>query len=261
MAQNAAPQRIVIVLPICDRDLHALTRGLCWLRELDGQIPTDAVASIDNSTNRILAAEAINVARAVFESVTEFRYPEPHMSRWPNGPNWAFQQTALFMQGYSDRPWFWMEPDCVALKRGWFDLWQAEYDRCGKPIMGHIVEGRGHLNGTAVYPANFPDLSPAAMAADDVAWDWVMKEDTIHLSHHTTLLGHVWGVVHGRPTPYDGTPAQFPAQSDVDRIVPPGAILFHRSKYCDLIDRMRERLYANRNINSKLQKGHPVPAV
>lgn len=240
-------QRLAVVLPVCDRDVYALTQNLKWMLELDGKIDTAAVVHQDSGTNPNLAEEAHSLACRLFTSTVRNIYQTAPMPRWPNAPNWAFQHAAIKMQEL-DMPWFWMEPDCVPLRRSWYEIWSHEYFSCGKPIMGHIVSGRGHLNGTAVYPPNFPDLSPAAMDCEDVAWDWVMKDETIHLCHHTSLLGHVWGIVGGKPTPYDGQAATFNTQAEVDAIVPRGAILFHRAKYCDLIDRLRERLHAN---------GHP----
>ena len=234
-------QTPVVVLPCCEKDLQMLIKNLQWMKDLDGQQHFDALVSQDPDTNRILAGQVMDAARAAFVHVDHFVYDRVPMPRWPFGPNWAFQSTAWHIYERVGRPWFWMEADCVPLREGWLSEWFDEYAHCGKPFMGAVVPGRQHMNGTAIYPANFPEVSPAAMKAADVAWDWVMQNDTIPLTHNSKLLFHFWGVVNGMPHPYDGPPANFLTQADVDRWIPPHAVLVHRAKFGTLQDRLRER--------------------
>lgn len=218
-----------------------LLKNLQWMKDLDGCQPFDALLSQDPDTNRILAGQVMDAARAAFRHVDLFVYDRVPMPRWPFGPNWAFQSTAWHMHERVGRSWFWCEADCVPLRAGWLPDWFQEYGRASKPFMGAVVEGRGHMNGTAIYPPDLPEISPAAMNATDVAWDWVMRQDTIALTHHSRLLQHCWGIANDRPHPYDGQPASFNSQAHVDRWIRPGAVLFHRSKDGTLIDRLRER--------------------
>lgn len=250
--------RIIVVLPLCDRDCFVGTKNLHWMAELDGVMDFDAFVSQDSSTYPVLAAEFIDAARKAFRSVTVFKYPMPPETSWPFGANWAFQSTAWQMMKMG-RPWFWWEADCVPLKSGWMKRWQEEYDKGGKPLMGPIIKGRGWANGTSVYPANFPDLSPGAMEATEYAWDWRMQPDTIHLTHDANhLFDHVWGIIDGQPHPSEGPPATFPTQKEVDRYVNPDAILFHRNKDGSLIDRLRER--RARQIHALKPKPQPIAA-
>lgn len=244
--------RIIVALPICDRDIYVGTKNLRWMAELDGKMDFDALISQDSSTYPVLAQEFFEAAKAAFRSVTVFKYAMPPETSWPFGANWAFQSTAWQMMGYG-RPWYWHEADCIPLKPGWMTRWQEEYNKCGKPIMGPIIRGRGWMNGTAIYPANFPDLSPEAMTATQYAWDWVTEKETIHLTHDAGhLLDHVWGIIDGKPCPAEGPVATFPTQKEVDKYVNPDAILFHRNKDGSLIDRLRERR-ARRIYESKKQ--------
>lgn len=233
--------RIIVVLPLCDRDVFIGTKNLRWMAEMDGVNDFDALVSQDSSTYPVLAAEFIEAARKAFRSVTVFKYPMAPETSWPYGANWAFQSTAWHMMNLG-RPWFWLESDCIPLKPGWMKRWQEEYDKCGKPMMGPIIKGRGWANGTSVYPANFPDLSPGAMEATEHAWDWRMEKDTIHLTHDANhLFCHVWGVIDGKAHPSEGPAPTFPTQREVDRYIDHNAILFHRTKDGSLIDRLRER--------------------
>jgi hypothetical protein len=239
----APVRRPVIVLPCCERDLQMLLKNLQWMTELDGQQSADALVAQDPDTNRILARQVIDAARAAFQQVDLLVYDRVPSPMWPFAPNWAFQSTAWHMYQRVGRPWFWCEADCVPLSAGWLNRWFDEYEQAGRPLMGAVVEGRGHCNGTAIYPANFPELSPNAMRATDVAWDWVMRAETIAHTHPSRLLAHCWGIVRDQPHPYEGPPASFRIQAQVDKWVRAGAVLFHRSKDGTLIDRLRERLH------------------
>jgi len=231
----------VTVLPACDRDCQMLMKSMDWMRELDGQLPFSALVAQDAGMNKILAKQVLEKARATFVDVEHFIYQHPPTTGWPHVANWAFQHTAWHFYYTVGRPWFWMEADCVPLKAGWLRDWNAEYVRCGKAIMGAIVGGRGHCNGTAIYPPEFPELSTRAMQSSDVAWDWEMRQETIAMTHDTKLMCHVWGVENGKPSPYGGNAASFNNQGEVDAWVCPEAVLFHRSKDGTLIDRLRER--------------------
>lgn len=247
MPPKKRDNRIIVVLPVCDRDAYAGTKNLKWMAELDGRIDADAVVSEDASTFQVLAKEFREAAQKVFRSVTFFKYPMPPEAAWPCGPNWAFQSVAWHMMGFG-RPWYWHEADAIPLKPGWFARLQEEYDKGGKPLMGPIIKGRGWMNGTAVYPHNFPELSPEAMAATQHAWDWVTEKETIHLTHDAAhLIDHVWGIVDDKPSPTDGPAATFPTQREVDKYINPNAIIFHRNKDTTLVDRLRERLAKQRH--------------
>lgn len=248
--------RMIVVLPCCDKDAFIGVKNLKWMSELDGVNDFDALVSMDSSTYQTLSKEFVDAARKAFRSVTVFKYPMPPETQWPYGANWAFQSTAWQMMNFG-RPWFWMESDCVPLKPGWLKRWQEEYDRCGKPMMGPVIKGRGWVNGTSVYPANFPDLSPGAMDATNFAWDWRMERDTIHLTHDAShLFDHVWGIIDDKPCPAEGPAAIFPTQREVDKYINPDAILFHRAKDGSLQDRLRER--KARRFRSEKQHLQPV---
>jgi len=237
---DAINRQPVVVINGCDHDASMEIKKQEWIAELDGCKRHDALLSLDRRMNRTIAGQLRAAVARNFHTIQIMEYTPPLHGPWPIAANFAFQESAWYM--FDDgRAWFWMESDCVPLKPRWLEALSDEYWKCGKPLMGSIVSGRGHLNGTAIYPANFPVLSPKAMTASHVAWDWEMTGEIIHLAHNSRQMCHCWGIVNGQPSPYEGPAASFSAQEQVDRWVPPEAATFHRSKDGTLIARLRER--------------------
>lgn len=92
-------------------------------------------------------------------------FSENGMEGWPEGPNFYWKNTISYLKDINnDKPWFWMELDCLPLKRNWADLLEEEYIKKGKPCLGTIQDTTTvtsdmiriiiaqHLQGTAVYP-------------------------------------------------------------------------------------------------------------
>lgn len=239
---DPAANQLQVVLPVCPMDLNLMLENLRWQRELDVRKNYKVVLSLDSSLAGQHIAELESSAWDTFAEVETFVYPACPSPGWPRGPNWAFQHTARHMK-QTRRPWFWMEADCIPLQPDWLDALSHEYRLCRRPIMGVIVPGMGHCNGTAIYPPNFCDLSREAMRCTDVAWDGLMRKETIHLTHDAShLMCHVWGIKNGSARPFGGDPAVFRSWKDVTRWVDLNAVVFHRSKNSSLIDRLRERL-------------------
>lgn len=237
-----------VVLPVCERDCRLMLHNLDWQYELDGRKDYDCVLCADGELSVEMIAELERAAWRTYAEVNTLVYPTAPHPQWPHGPNWAFQQSARYMQAGA-RPWFWMEPDCTPLRPGWLDRWNHEYNIRKKAIMGVLVPGMGHCNGTAVYPANFPKLSPKSMTCTSAAWDGVMREETIRHTHDASdLMCHVWGIDKGQAKPFGGEPAHFSSYNQVEAWVNPRAILFHRAKDPSLIERLREK-YANGHFN------------
>lgn len=238
---TATPPKIRVVFPLCNKDGALLLENLKWQAELDGRKEFDCTIAIEHGTRTKSVQACMDAAAESYDSIETFFYPRAPKPKWPNAPNWVFQHTARYMQRQQS-PWFWMEPDCLPLKPGWLTLWNERYFAAGKPIMGFIIPNMGHANGTAIYPANFPSICRRAMTCTDVAWDGLMKAETIHLTENAPdLMCHVWGIKGGRAMICGGEPAIFDSQEDVDRWVNLNAVLFHRSKNTTLIERLRER--------------------
>lgn len=248
MLSGAEEREFIVVLPACDKDCQILLRNLEWMRMMEGRLSYTCLVTQDSGMNRTIAREVLESARATFTHVHHFVYPAPKTTRWPEAPNLAFQRTAIHISDSIGRPWFWMEPDLVPLRPGWCATLQQEYAECGQPIMGSVVTGRRHVNGTAIYPPQFPFLAPSAMRATNIGWDWVMRDETLNITHDASrLMFHCWGIVEDKPHPYEGRPAVFLSIADIDRWIPREAVTFHRCKDATLIQRLIERKYGRRS--------------
>ena len=237
---DLAVKKLLVVLPVCLKDVDLLLKCLAWMTELDGQNQFPCLISHDTSLGSGWLYKITEAAKRAFSEVHENVYPRPFRETWPDACNVAFQSAARNAQTVHNRPWLFHEADCVPLKPNWLDSLWLEYQHCGKPIMGPVIQGAGHMNGTAIYPANFPTVSPDAMNASNSAWDTAMTADIVGQVHDCSrLFCHRWGMVNGSLHPSQGPAAHFSSPLSVQQWLPPDAVLFHRCKDGSLIDQLR----------------------
>lgn len=241
---------LIVALCYHAGDAQLMLKNLRWQRELCGRKPHTAVICCDEHGSMRWGNEIAQAATAAYDKVLRFRYPRTPMNTWPQGPNWAFQHTAIHMQQYG-KPWLWFEADAIPLKHDWLEQLEAEYVRAGKKFLGYQVPEFLHYNGVAVYPPETPKLIPKALKSVDYAWDAAMREEMVHLAAHTDLFCHAWGqmpngTIHHR----DGVPPQFNNEQRM-AFIKPRAVIVHRDKYGLVIDRMRARIKAQRSIPLK----------
>lgn len=224
---------MIVVLPVCNKDLSAALRNLKWAKHLDGQIDYDCVVSHDTDTD---AVKVISSASEYFKSVTEHTYAPPKETTWPRPQNVAFQHAASFVYGFTRSPWLWWEQDAVPLRSGWMDEITSEYLASRRLFMGakYMTPYGPHLNGVAVYPYNVPLIEPEMMMCRGAPFDLVGGKKVLSYSHISPLFQHVWsfeGSSNESPAP------TFPNAEDLLK-VDPKAVLFHRCKDDSLIRRM-----------------------
>lgn len=234
--------KIRVVLPVCQKDKQLMLKNLIWQRQLDGRKDYDCVLAIDGSMSSHEIEELERAAWGTYSLVETYIYPTSPNKSWPYGPNWAFQHVARHMES-GKRAWFWMEADCVPICPQWLIFWNQEYSLCKRSVMGAVVQGMGHCNGTAIYPANIAKLSHDIMTCTGTAWDAYLKNNVkVSVYDASHLICHVWGIESGRARPFGGVSAHFSSWKDVERWVDLGAVLFHRAKDGSLIDRLREKI-------------------
>ena len=232
-------QDLLLVLPFCAREVSLLLKVLGWMIELGPCGSRDVLLTHDLgiSPGEILQIKALIVQFS--RNWSELRYPVPPAGYFP--PNWAFQCTARFIAGTLRRPWLWFEADMVPLKPNWLQTLQDAYMKGGKPCMGTVVTGMGHVNGTAIYPADYAAWATNAMSSVQTAWDMEQAKDMPGKVHEASyLMQHVWGVIGGRPHASQGPSVSFSGDNEMNWINP-GAVTLHRCKDGSLIDRLRER--------------------
>lgn len=231
---------ILLVIPFWNGDATQAISLLKWIGELDARIPFDVLLTYDNSTMKVWVAEAEAIARRHFRNVYLFQRPTPPSTAWPIGPNFSFTTTATHIMHAHNRPWFWMEPDAIPLKPRWLDTISREYELAGKPFFGPIVKQYGHMNGVAVYPADFPLRCPKTMNNKNVAFDHVMQGEMMHdCCDASIVIQHIWGVENGRPSEVGGDAPKFTSTKQLEWLKP-DAVLMHRNKDGSLINLLRK---------------------
>lgn len=236
-AEAPPKERIVVVLPVCAKDIDQAIHHARWLKTL-GRFPNDAVLACDFETPHHKTFELKNLLDGCFRSVKSFLYPNPPDITYPAVANWAFARCAEMMANQT-APWLWLEADAVVLSKDWLDILQKEYEAGGKAFMGPIIKeaGHGHANGSCVYPADAVRRIPKALKSKD-AWDWAMRDEMMTDCHDGShVMAHVWGVVNGQPSQTNGaTPPMNFTPDLMRRCIPKGAVMMHRAKDTSLVE-------------------------
>lgn len=231
---------LIVVFSAHNGDAPLMIENFQWLHELDGPSDFDAVLACDATLQSHLLQRLRELGQRAFPKLQSFTYPKPRQRGWPQAPNHAFQSTARWMAQFN-RPWLWMEPDAWGVRPGWLDTLEGEYLSASKPVMGPVVPGMGHhVNGCAIYPANFCQISPRAMKATNQAWDAFCRPDLDGKIHDASrLMQHIWGNGPNGFTPWggEGSPT-FPTAERLNWILP-SAVMVHRVKDTTLIRWLR----------------------
>lgn len=230
-------RKITVVFPVCNMDFALAAHHARWLVQMGAKWDHDALVAYDGSVPAHLVKQFQAMLSGCFRHADAFHYPTPS-ARYPAAANAAWRNVALEMQRRNS-PWFWCEADGVFLRTDALDQFQREYDGCGKPWMGYVVPGMGHLQGTAIYPPDAASRMPRAMnAAPTQAFDMEGKWDIGNDCHHAPhLLFHVWSVLNGEACPVGGghLPVNITAEQ-ARRWIPTTAVFAHRIKDRSLVD-------------------------
>jgi len=218
----------IVVLPVFKGDYRLAEENLTWLNRLGQPKTHDLLIWHESSVPDVSRFKQL--AQASFASVQSVKYPNAP------GPNQTWILAARHLQSLN-RAWLWWEPDAVPLKADWLSQLQARYDACGKSFMGPIVSAMGHVNGTAVYPANTPTVCPRTMQTQErFGFDTLMKDEMIHDCHNCgDLIQHAWvGGAGPLKANGSGEVPTFPTKESLRRLSR-SAVLFHRCKDASLI--------------------------
>lgn len=221
---------IMVVLCFCSKDSQLMIKMVDWMGFMEMPKTHDCFLSYDTNVSPRDAELVRQYALEVFNEVRVHCYPKAKNDNWPQGPNYAFQQTASFINSHINQPWLFLEYDQIPLVPDWLIQLQEEYDVCGLPFMGHIVNRLGHMNGGGVYPHDFASICPEAMSCTDIAFDWAMRH---YVVPRCCPANDLIEQTESRP---------FRTVDDVRVRVRNGTILFHQSKDGTLIDRLKEML-------------------
>ena len=175
-----------------------------WLQKMGRKHSHTAIVCHDPSCPITKVTELRELLTPLFEKLETFCYSRPPVPTYPASANWAWQSTA-FEMSRRGTPWFWIEADGICLKPDWLERLQFEYDGEGMSFMGAVVPHMGHVNGSAIYPADTPARMPRAMATPHgEAWDMRGKDDMGADRHDSKLFFHLWTLVNRMPHPVGG---------------------------------------------------------
>lgn len=227
---------MLVVIPYHGKDLQRAIDLLCWMRELDGKQKLHRALLVGDygmateEHDRVKAA-----AYDAFGTAFDCTMQNAELRGWPFGPNAMFQTACAYNRKHIKEDFFWCEPDCIPLKKGWLDLLQAEYKQAGMPFMGYLHNKPWlHITGCAVYPWNLYEINAQILMANATPWDCVTPEVTRSQAHVTRLIQHVWSF---KGDKLDSPPATFPDRASLAQINE-GAVVFHRNKDGTLIERL-----------------------
>ena len=118
---------------------------------------------------------------------------------WPAAPNYVWQFTVRYIESevvhWAKRrlsAWLWWEADAAPLTPDWLDTLDAAYAKCGKPIMGHIVPQRGHMNGVAIYPFDMSRYAYKAMLTRATPFDVALSSECMsRIAPANQFIAHV----------------------------------------------------------------------
>jgi len=228
----------VVVFPFYNSDADRMVKLMDWVVELGTPKTHDAMLWFEAQTSPQHVLRIADTASRAFNRVFRGSYREQHLG-W-NGP-WL---SAARQMESMHRSWLWCESDAVPITPQWLRKLQVRYAQYRKPFMGPVVRDMGHMNGTAVYPWNTPQICPVTMRTNGGGWAWdmQMKPEMIHLCHDCgDIFQHAWVETDGAFQPHGGGALPtFPNRQSLSRLQP-SAVIFHRNKDLTLIDRLREQ--------------------
>lgn len=123
--------------------------------KLDASTVHHALVAYDSVLGDEKGKEVIAKAKLYFKSVQTFTYGGYFGNpKWPRPQNYAWQNVARYFDtaGSTGKGWLWWESDASVEKAGCFDALFQAYQKGKRPFLGHVVEGRGYMNGVAIYP-------------------------------------------------------------------------------------------------------------
>jgi len=194
-----------IIIPVSEHDEPQKNSFINVLSFLGNQGDHQLLV-VARPKDKTYASDLFNKIKLLFpENNNLYIFDDNGPEGWPLGPNFYWKKTIDYLiQTNNKDPWFWMELDCLPLKRNWCDLLEEEYKKTRKPFVGciedsTIITSKGillkvgeHLAGTAIYPANIDRWCSNWKYVDTVskAFDVLCSWEITKKSFHTNLILH-----------------------------------------------------------------------
>lgn len=217
---------MLVVLPFYSGDAHRLVNLLEWLALMDRESLQHHSALLwcpfgtQVKEMNDLALKSFGASSWAGYDETGGAYPQPQNNAWQSAARYIATNEKL-------GPWLWLENDATPIRSGWLDILENAHKVGGKPFSGHAV-GDQHMTGVGIYPNVIYGHIQNALLARSKPFDIVagVLDGILPKVHRiNNLIQHTPDVDH-----------HFNSQADVDRIVHPEAVLFHKCKDGSLID-------------------------
>lgn len=215
-----------IVVPISRADATRLDNWIECIQKYGG-MDSHSIHFIPTHSMTTKAYEAAGKLGSVCKDVRVSPLDMDNEYGWPKAPNWHWYRTAIIMEELSV-PWFWMELDCLPVRKGWASEIGSAYASSGSPFLGCIVptphkdpSGREvespegpedkMMCGCGIYPSNmiarFRDVKQLGILEDftkgaesiENPWDlhlrYVMRRIGMG---HTSAIGDHWNTINYR---------------------------------------------------------------
>lgn len=238
---------MLCVLPVHFQDSRLLFDLLGWIKTLGGCPAHDALLVSDNAVQYSDALVLLNEAKKSFNNVSIVTLEKP-VRGWPQGPKAMWEFAARHIKINAQRPWLWLEPDCVPLKPNWLDAIELEYSKCGAPFMFCQMETNQpgfpnpYPSAIAVYPADAIDTIWPYLPSDR-SWEIAAAPQIMEKGKHTDLIQNLWGEPNLPPTFVEHKTPASPRNAFSLDYLKPQAALFHRNKDGTLIRLLRQKMY------------------
>lgn len=232
---------MLLALAYCNKDSAQAQALLKWVADLGGCKPHDCVLVADAAVPWPTGKTMRDLALPSFQQVSCISNGHP-VEGWIAGSVSLFKSAAVFAKG---QPFFWLEPDAVPLRAGWFSELVAAYAACGKPYLGAMISHHApkfpnpYMEGCAFYPADCWDKFSSYY---DPEASWVKWDAPVVVPNavNTPLIQHMIGE-QANPPRFDAHPEHNKGVfclADLDA----RACLFHRTKDPALIRLLRAKL-------------------
>lgn len=240
---------LLTVLPFHRGDLSLAQRLLGWIVELGGRQEHDLLLVWDKKLRVDETATIVEAGKKAFKGVVKTTTPWSMPDEtWPKGANWMFE-TALKTAKAFNRPFLWLEPDCLPLKTGWLEKIKSDYEKSGSAFMGMVYRA-GHsglpekvMSGVGVYPADAHQRLSQRLQQTrmKLAFDVGLADLIVPEARNSKLIWHFFGEVGLPPTFVRKKEATSPRNALEVKVIPKQAVLAHRVKDGSLVEILRSK--------------------
>lgn len=248
---------MLITLAFFSGDKAQAIRLSEWIRDLGGVKSHDCLLAVYKDTD---SSGVIETLREAFGRVAEFPITDDMIqsrAMYQYCGNISWKRCAQHVAEMNEsQPWLFLESDAVPICPEWLDTIAADYLAGGKPFMLDrvVTKTSVHNSGIGVYPARVRDYTMRLWELANDPWDVFLAPDFAPHTHHGKAI-HDNAAMSPDPTFHDAASLS---------VIRDGAVLFHRDKSGELIERLREArggvIAARPSHRVEASGANPVPA-